>query len=248
MVAERDVVIVGAGIAGLTAALHLRDLSPLVLEAEGRVGGRILSKQRGDLALSVGAHMFPPPDSVVGRMVVGVRARGDADHGIDAQRLPAWKAHSRHQAGTLAPSAPSFPRRTDLVFQSRTTCQARRRPVHAADPTASGRHGREDPAAGAQASRRRDLRRLPRAPSSAGVRDLPGRSPTARSPSRTRSLSRRWRRYSDTSGTLATSAVTCVAARVGFRMRSARRSAAPCGSALAFSEVRLDGRRRARSL
>ncbi len=69
MVAERDVVIVGAGISGLTAALHLRDLSPLVLEAEGRVGGRILSKQRGDLALSVGAHMFPPPDSVVGRMV-----------------------------------------------------------------------------------------------------------------------------------------------------------------------------------
>ena len=69
MVAERDVVIVGAGISGLTAALHLRDLSPLVLEAEARVGGRILSEQRGDLALSVGAHMFPPPDSVVGQMV-----------------------------------------------------------------------------------------------------------------------------------------------------------------------------------
>ena len=69
MAEERDVVIVGAGIAGLTAALHLRDLSPLVLEASDRVGGRILSKQRGDLALSVGAHMFPPPDSVVGQMV-----------------------------------------------------------------------------------------------------------------------------------------------------------------------------------
>ncbi len=69
MVEERDVVIVGAGIAGLTAALHLRDLTPLVLEADDRAGGRILSKQRGDLALSVGAHMFPPPDSIVGRMV-----------------------------------------------------------------------------------------------------------------------------------------------------------------------------------
>ncbi len=66
---DRDVVIVGAGIAGLTAALRLRDFSPLVLEAEDRVGGRILSQRRGDLALSVGAHMFPPPDSVVGRMV-----------------------------------------------------------------------------------------------------------------------------------------------------------------------------------
>ena len=69
VVEERDVVIVGAGIAGLTAALHLRDLSPLVLEASDRIGGRILSKRRGDLALSVGAHMFPPPDSVVGGMV-----------------------------------------------------------------------------------------------------------------------------------------------------------------------------------
>jgi oxygen-dependent protoporphyrinogen oxidase len=66
---ERDVVIVGAGIAGLTAALELRELSPLVLEANERAGGRILSKRRGDLALSVGAHMFPPPDSIVGRMV-----------------------------------------------------------------------------------------------------------------------------------------------------------------------------------
>jgi oxygen-dependent protoporphyrinogen oxidase len=65
---ERHVVVVGAGIAGLTAALRLRDLKPLVLEAEDRVGGRIYSKQRGDLALSVGAHMLPPPESTVGRM------------------------------------------------------------------------------------------------------------------------------------------------------------------------------------
>ena len=69
VVERRDVAIVGGGIAGLTAALHLRDLSPLLFESEGRVGGRILSSRRGDLALSVGAHMFPPPDSVVGRMV-----------------------------------------------------------------------------------------------------------------------------------------------------------------------------------
>jgi oxygen-dependent protoporphyrinogen oxidase len=72
VIEERDVVIIGGGIAGLTAALQLRDLSPLVLEAEDRVGGRILSRRRGDLALSVGAHMFPPPDSTVGRLVGGL--------------------------------------------------------------------------------------------------------------------------------------------------------------------------------
>ena len=66
---DRDLVIIGAGIAGLTAARELRDLDPLVLEASDRVGGRIWSQQRGDLAMSVGAHMFPPPDSTIGRLV-----------------------------------------------------------------------------------------------------------------------------------------------------------------------------------
>ena len=66
---DRDVIVVGGGIAGLTAVRELRDLDPLLVEAGDRVGGRIWSRRRGDLALSVGAHMFPPPDSVIGRQV-----------------------------------------------------------------------------------------------------------------------------------------------------------------------------------
>ena len=66
---DRDVVIIGAGIAGMTAAKRLRDLDPLVLEASDRVGGRLWSRQCGELAMSVGAHMFPPPDSTVGQLV-----------------------------------------------------------------------------------------------------------------------------------------------------------------------------------
>ncbi len=65
----RDVVVVGAGIAGLAAAWTLRDRDVLVLEAEDRVGGRMKSEPRGDYWLSVGAHMFPGPGSVIAGLV-----------------------------------------------------------------------------------------------------------------------------------------------------------------------------------
>lgn len=65
----RDCVVVGGGIAGLTAAWNLRDRDLVLLERDVQVGGRIRSELRGDYWLSVGAHMFPEPDSIVGRMV-----------------------------------------------------------------------------------------------------------------------------------------------------------------------------------
>ena len=65
----QDCVVVGGGIAGLTAAWNLRDRDVLLLERDVQVGGRIRSELRGDYWLSVGAHMFPEPDSIVGRMV-----------------------------------------------------------------------------------------------------------------------------------------------------------------------------------
>ena len=64
-----DCVVVGGGIAGLTAAWSLRDRDVLLLESGPRVGGRVRSEKRGCYWLSVGAHMFPEPDSIVGRMV-----------------------------------------------------------------------------------------------------------------------------------------------------------------------------------
>jgi protoporphyrinogen/coproporphyrinogen III oxidase len=53
-----DVVIVGAGIAGLTAAWRLRYDDIVLLEAHDRVGGRIRSERRGPHWLNWGGHVY----------------------------------------------------------------------------------------------------------------------------------------------------------------------------------------------
>jgi monoamine oxidase len=60
-----DVVVIGAGMAGLTAARTLTDagLRVAVLEAQDRIGGRILTQHVGDEAIELGAefiHGRPP--------------------------------------------------------------------------------------------------------------------------------------------------------------------------------------------
>jgi oxygen-dependent protoporphyrinogen oxidase len=64
----RDVVIVGGGIAGLSAAWRLRHRDVLLLEAGDRLGGRMRSDRRGEYWLNYGAHLFPGPGSLVDRM------------------------------------------------------------------------------------------------------------------------------------------------------------------------------------
>jgi oxygen-dependent protoporphyrinogen oxidase len=63
-----DVVIVGGGIAGLSAAWRLRHRDVLLLEASDRLGGRMRSDPCGDYWLNYGAHLFPAPGSLVDRM------------------------------------------------------------------------------------------------------------------------------------------------------------------------------------
>lgn len=54
----KDVVIVGGGIAGLSAAWRLRHFDTLLLESESRVGGRIRSERRGPYWLNWGGHVY----------------------------------------------------------------------------------------------------------------------------------------------------------------------------------------------
>src|SRR5271169_5576850 len=62
---SHDVVVVGAGMAGLTAARTLAEagLKVLVVEAQDRIGGRIWTRHVGDEAIELGAefiHGRPP--------------------------------------------------------------------------------------------------------------------------------------------------------------------------------------------
>ncbi|WMS41419.1 NAD(P)/FAD-dependent oxidoreductase [Acuticoccus sp. MNP-M23] len=63
-----DVVVVGAGLAGLSAAHTLKDHRVVVLEASGRVGGRVHSEQRGDYWLNFGAHLFGSDETPAGAL------------------------------------------------------------------------------------------------------------------------------------------------------------------------------------
>lgn len=64
----KDVVIVGGGLAGLSAAWRLRHWDIEVLESADRVGGRIRSEKRGQYWLNWGGHMFAGPDTATAQL------------------------------------------------------------------------------------------------------------------------------------------------------------------------------------
>ncbi len=67
-----DAVVVGGGIAGLTAAWALRDKDVRLFEANDRLGGRIRSEPRDDLWLNLGAHVFSGAGSATARLLAEV--------------------------------------------------------------------------------------------------------------------------------------------------------------------------------
>jgi protoporphyrinogen/coproporphyrinogen III oxidase len=108
----QDAVVVGAGIAGLSAAWALRDHDVIVLEAGSRIGGRIRSERRGDYWLNLGAHVFGGADTATGRLM--------AEAGVASEPVPGVLTAVSMQ-GKLVASGPveSYPFRLPLSFSDR---------------------------------------------------------------------------------------------------------------------------------
>ncbi len=67
-----DTVVVGGGLAGLTAAHRLREHNLLVFERSNRWGGRIRSERRGDYWLNWGGHVYNGPGTASGDLIASV--------------------------------------------------------------------------------------------------------------------------------------------------------------------------------
>jgi oxygen-dependent protoporphyrinogen oxidase len=68
MATVRDVVVIGAGLAGMAAAHALKGRDVIVYEADERAGGRVFSQKRQPYWMSVGAHILGGPDTAMGRL------------------------------------------------------------------------------------------------------------------------------------------------------------------------------------
>ena len=75
-----DAVIVGGGLAGLSASHRLRHRNILLLEKDTRWGGRIRSEHRGPYWLNWGGHVYNGPGTATGDLMASV--------GIDSTSVP----------------------------------------------------------------------------------------------------------------------------------------------------------------
>jgi monoamine oxidase len=97
-----DVLIVGAGIAGLTAARQLQrlGLSVLVLEARDRVGGRTLSQRVGSEVLDLGGQWLGPTQDRLAALARELGVRTSPQH-HEGRKLLSWGGNLRRFSGDI---------------------------------------------------------------------------------------------------------------------------------------------------
>ena len=107
-----DAIVVGGGIAGLSAAWGLRGWKVLVVERDQRLGGRIRSEPRPPYWLNVGAHVFAGPGSATRRLI--------EEAGVEAARVPGHLAAVELRGKVVAGGRPElFPLRLRLSGSER---------------------------------------------------------------------------------------------------------------------------------
>jgi len=102
---DYDVIIIGAGVAGLTAALHLaeRGLKPLILEANERVGGRL----SGNEEIKIKDRTFPSEHGVHGIWSSYVNLRHMLKrHDVVSQYVPALDEQWIYRVGNSVRRVP----------------------------------------------------------------------------------------------------------------------------------------------
>jgi monoamine oxidase len=100
---EADVAIVGAGLAGLVAARHLRaaGATPIVLEARDRVGGRTLNEPLGDgQVVEVGGQWIGPTQDRLAALARELGVATFPTHGV-GERLIEFDGTLRRYSGRV---------------------------------------------------------------------------------------------------------------------------------------------------
>ncbi|SDK32919.1 NAD(P)/FAD-dependent oxidoreductase [Lacicoccus qingdaonensis] len=108
----KDVIIVGGGLAGLSAAWRLKHHDILLLESDGRIGGRVMSERRGDFWLNWGGHVYAGEGSATDELFKSV--------GVSSLPVPGILT-AMSLNGTLLKKGPveSYPFRVPMSWESR---------------------------------------------------------------------------------------------------------------------------------
>ncbi|KFG71213.1 flavin monoamine oxidase family protein [Streptomyces mutabilis] len=107
-----DAIIVGGGLAGLSAAHRLRHRNILLVEKDARYGGRIRSERRGEHWLNWGAHVYNGPGTATGDLMSSV--------GIDSTPVPGSLAGLAMNGRLLTEGrVETYPFRVPMSWQDR---------------------------------------------------------------------------------------------------------------------------------
>lgn len=108
----KDAIVVGGGLAGLTAAWRLRHRDILVLESEKRVGGRVQSERRGSYWLNWGGHVYAGKNTATDELLKSV--------GIDSAPMPGTlKGIAMNGKVLLSGPVDSYPFRIPMAWSTR---------------------------------------------------------------------------------------------------------------------------------